>query len=80
AEVAFLVKEKLHGMGIGSYLLEILETIAKENNYKQFNATVLAENKKMLNVFQKRYPYAKFLRNVSGEVDIEMPFQPPENK
>ncbi|MCK5162204.1 MAG: GNAT family N-acetyltransferase [Desulfobacula sp.] len=74
AEVAFLVKEELHGMGIGSYLLEILETIAKENNYKQFSATVLAENRKMLNVFQKRYPSAKFLRSGSGEVEVEMPF------
>ncbi|RLC03318.1 MAG: acetyl-CoA hydrolase [Deltaproteobacteria bacterium] len=75
AEVAFLVKEKLHGMGIGSYLLEILETIAKENHYKQFLATVLAENRKMLNVFKKRYPSAKFLRSGSGEVDVEMPFK-----
>lgn len=74
AEVAFLVKEKLHGMGIGSYLLKILETIAKENNYKQFIATVLSENRKMLKVFQKRYPSAKFLRSGSGEVDVEMSF------
>ncbi|MCP4670058.1 MAG: GNAT family N-acetyltransferase [Desulfobacula sp.] len=74
AEVAFLVKERLHGMGIGSYLLEILEGIAKENNYKQFLATVLAENRKMINVFQKKYPGAKFLRSGSGEVDVEMPF------
>jgi RimJ/RimL family protein N-acetyltransferase len=78
AEVAFLVKESLHGMGIGSTLLEILEAIAKENNYKQFIATVLAENRKMLRVFQKRYPWAKFLRSGSGEVDVEMPFEPPE--
>ncbi len=74
AEVAFLVKERLHGMGIGSYLLTILENIAKENNYKQFLATVLAENRKMLKVFQKKYPSAKFLRAGSGEVDVEMPF------
>ncbi|WP_299977704.1 GNAT family N-acetyltransferase [Desulfobacula sp.] len=74
AEVAFLVKEKLHGMGIGSYLLKILETIAKENNYKQFIATVLAENRKMINVFQKKYPSAKFLRSGSGEVDVKMSF------
>ncbi len=74
AEVAFLVKERLHGKGIGSYLLEILETIAKENNYKQFLATVLAENRKMIKVFQRRYPDAKFLRSGSGEVDVEMPF------
>ncbi len=74
AEVAFLVKEKLHGMGIGSYLLKILESIAKENNYKQFLATVLAENRKMIKVFQKKYPDAKFLRSGSGEVDVKMPF------
>jgi acyl-CoA hydrolase/RimJ/RimL family protein N-acetyltransferase len=80
AEVAFLVKEKLHKMGIGSYLLEILETIAKENNYKQFIATVLAENRKMINVFQKRYPHAKFLRTGGGEIEVEMPFQAPEDK
>ncbi|MBA3010778.1 MAG: GNAT family N-acetyltransferase [Proteobacteria bacterium] len=74
AEVAFLVKETLHGMGIGSLLLEFLETIAKENNYKKFLATVLAENRKMLNVFQKRYPQAKFIRTGSGEVEVEMTF------
>ncbi len=79
AEVAFLVKERLHGMGIGSTLLGILETIAKENNYKQFIATVLAENRKMLKVFQKKYPSAKFLRIGSGEVDVEMPFQTTES-
>ena len=75
AEVAFLVKEQLHGMGIGSFLLEILETIAKQNNYKKFVATVLAENRKMINVFQKKYPSAKFLRSLSGEVEVEMLFE-----
>ncbi len=74
AEVAFLVKEKLHGMGIASFLLASLETIAKENHYKQFTATVLAENRKMLKVFQKRYPDAKFIRSGSSEVEVEMPF------
>lgn len=74
AEVAFLVKEKLHGLGIGTYVLGILETIAKENNYKQFIATVLAENRKMINVFKNKYPHAKFLRSGSGEVEVEMPF------
>ena len=75
AEVAFLVKERLHGMGIASYLLTILETIARENNYKQFLATVLAENRKMIKVFQKKYPDAKFLRTGSGELEVEMPFK-----
>jgi acyl-CoA hydrolase/RimJ/RimL family protein N-acetyltransferase len=74
AEVAFLVKENLHGMGIASFLLASLETIAKENHYKRFTATVLAENRKMLKVFQKRYPDAKFTRGGSSEVEVEMPF------
>ncbi|RLB88773.1 MAG: acetyl-CoA hydrolase, partial [Deltaproteobacteria bacterium] len=73
AEVAFLVKEELHGMGIASFLLASLETIAKENHYKQFTATVLAENRKMLTVFKKRYPDAKFIRSASSEVEVEMP-------
>ncbi len=79
AEVAFLVKERLHGMGIGSYLLKILESIAKENHYRQFSATVLSENQKMLNVFQKRYPSAKFLRSGSGEVEVQMLFGSAED-
>jgi len=82
AEVAFLVKEELHGMGIASKLLEILETIAKKNGYKSFVATVLAENKKMIKVFRKRYPDAKLLRSGGGEVEIEMVFdgENQENK
>lgn len=74
AEVAFLVKETLHGMGIGTFLLKALETIARENNYQKFIATVLAENRKMLTVFQKHYATAKFIRTGSGEVEVEMPF------
>ncbi len=75
AEVAFLVKEELHGMGVGTRLLDILEDIAKKNSFKGFTAIVLAENSKMLKVFKKRYPDAKFLRGGSGEIDVEMPFQ-----
>ncbi|MFH1156200.1 MAG: GNAT family N-acetyltransferase [Pseudomonadota bacterium] len=76
AEVAFLVKEDLHGMGIGSYLLEILEGIARKNHYTEFEATVLTENRKMIKVFQKRYPHSKIIRSGGGEIEIEMPFEP----
>ena len=74
AEVAFLVKENLQGMGIGSYLLEILETIAKENGYTSFVAFVLNENKKMIRVFQKRYPDLTPIRSDSNETEVEMKF------
>lgn len=74
AEVAFLVREDLHGKGIGSFLLNALEVIARENKYTQFIATVLAENEKMLSVFRKKYPKAKFIRSDSGEMEVEMPF------
>mgnify|MGYP001250791423 CR=1 FL=1 len=74
AEVAFLVREEFHGQGIGSFLLDALEKIARENNYTRFIATVLAENEKMLYVFQKKYPKAKFIRSGTGEVEVEMPF------
>ncbi|MCP3898178.1 MAG: GNAT family N-acetyltransferase [Desulfobacteraceae bacterium] len=74
AEVAFLVKEELHGMGIGSRLLEILENAAKKNDFKGFTAITLAENSKMIKVFKKRYPDAKFKRGGSGEIDVQMPF------
>ena len=55
AEVAFVVREDCQGQGIGSFLLELLEVIAKENGYKAFAATVLRENASMLRVFKKRY-------------------------
>jgi len=74
AEVAFLVKEEFHGQGMGSFLLDALEKIARENNYTRFIATVLAENEKMLYVFKKKYPKARFIRSGTGEVEVEMPF------
>ncbi len=72
AEVAFLVKDELHGQGIGSFLLSTLETIAKENHYTRFCATVLADNAKMLYTFKKNYPDARFLRSGAGEIEVEM--------
>lgn len=75
AEVAFIVKEAFQGMGIGAYLLEALEGIAKENEYRQFSATVLAENNKMLNLFKKRYPDGKFIRTGTGEIEVTLTFK-----
>ena len=72
AEVAFVVREDFQGMGIASYLLAVLEKIAKKNQYTHFSASVLRENRAMLKVFRKRYPNLKVSNQTAGEVLIEM--------
>ena len=74
AEVAFVVREDFQGMGIASYLLEILEKIARENKYKGFSATVLRENKAMVRVFKNRYPDASVTSGGGSDLRIEMDF------
>jgi GNAT superfamily N-acetyltransferase len=79
AEAAFVVREDFQGMGIGGYLLGVLEKIAKENGYKGFVANVLTKNREMIHVFRKRYPNAEVSVD-SGEVYIEMDFKDSSKK
>ena len=72
AEIAFVVREDYQSMGIASYLLAMLEQIAKENNYLYFQASVLRENRAMIQVFKKRYPDLKISAQSGNEVLIEM--------
>ena len=72
AEIAFVVREDYQSMGIASYLLAVLEQIAKENNYTLFLASVLRENSAMIQVFKKRYPNLKISAQSGSEVFIEM--------
>ena len=72
AEIAFVVREEYQGMGIASYLLGVLEKIALENDYIQFSANVLRENKAMIQVFRKRYPNLRMSVQSGSEVLIEM--------
>ena len=72
AEIAFVVREDYQGMRIASYLLALLEQIAKENNYTHFKAAVLRENSAMIQVFKKRYPDLKVSAQSGNEVLIEM--------
>ena len=51
AEVAFLVEESLHGLGIGTVLLERLATLARDRGVTEFSAEVLTDNVPMLRVF-----------------------------
>jgi GNAT superfamily N-acetyltransferase len=75
AEVAFVVREDFQGLGVASYLLEMLEKIAKENSFKGFVATVLRENVAMIRVFKKRYPNAEIKVNSGADILIHMDFQ-----
>ena len=52
AEVAFLVEDAHQGRGLGSVLLEHLAAAARERGIKNFVAEVLAQNSKMVRVFQ----------------------------
>mgnify|MGYP001812713239 CR=1 FL=1 len=72
AEIAFVVREDYQSMGIASYLLQVLERIARENNYTHFQASVLRENSAMIQVFRKRYPGLKISTQSGSEVLIEM--------
>ena len=74
AEVAFVVREDFQGKGVASFLLEILEKIAKENHYNCFCATVLRENSSMIRVFKKRFPNAKISSSGGSDLRIEMDF------
>jgi acyl-CoA hydrolase/GNAT superfamily N-acetyltransferase len=74
AEVAFVVREDYQGKGLGSFLLELLEGIAKQNGFSAFTATVLRENSNMLKVFKKRYPSAKMTFSSGNEVQVHMSF------
>ena len=75
AEVAFVVREDFQGMGIATYLLDILEGIAKENDYRRFTATVLKENQAMLSVFRKHCPDARMTITSGSEVAVVMEFE-----
>ena len=72
AEIAFVVREDYQSMGIASYLLSVLEEIAKKNQYTHFSATVLRENAAMIQVFKKRYPNLKVSVRSGNEILMTM--------
>ncbi len=51
AEVAFIVQDEWQAKGMGTFLLNYITGIAIERGIKRFYATVLPENKAMLNIF-----------------------------
>jgi acyl-CoA hydrolase/GNAT superfamily N-acetyltransferase len=72
-DVAFVVEEKYQGLGIASYLYEMLIRLAKERGLKGFTAQVLQTNKGMMKVFEKGHlPITARLKD--GLYRLEIPF------
>jgi GNAT superfamily N-acetyltransferase len=53
AEVAFSVADEYQRKGIGSYLFRFLMRVARERGIRGFEATVLAQNRGMMRIFQQ---------------------------
>jgi len=53
AEIAFVVEEDYHGLGLASILLRHLSFIGREQGVSRFEAEVLPSNKAMLKVFSR---------------------------
>ena len=74
AEVAFLVRDQWHHKGLGTFLMEYLARIAKENGLTGFTSEVLHENKDMLQVIYKS-PYKVTSRFEDGVYHLSFSFR-----
>lgn len=73
ADVAFVVDEHYQGLGIASYLLDLLIRVAREHGIDGFTADVIADNKAMLKVFEKApFPIQAVLEY--GIYNLTIPF------
>lgn len=76
AEVAFLVEEDYHGLGIASRLLSHLAKFARERGIAALEAEVLAENRPMLSVFARSgLPIQQ--RRDGGDVHVTLDLKSP---
>jgi acyl-CoA synthetase (NDP forming)/GNAT superfamily N-acetyltransferase len=71
AEIAFVVSEEAHGLGIATLLLEHLAAAARAAGIRRFTADVLMDNGPMLQVMRDA-GFTVSRRNAQGVVTIEM--------
>ena len=73
ADTAFIVDEQYQGMGISTYLFNLLIRAAREEGIAGFKADVLENNRAMLKVYEKAlYPVQTVL--LGGVYKITIPF------
>jgi L-amino acid N-acyltransferase YncA len=70
AEVAVEVADHLHGLGLGTLLVERLATLAEQRGVRRFVAEVLCENRAMLDVFKDGFD-ARVIRHDGPEEKVE---------
>lgn len=75
AEVAFVVREDFQHMGVSAYIFKELEKIAAANGFEGFFASILPENKAMINLCKKCFSDVQIKRTVD-EMEIWMKFSP----
>ncbi len=74
AEVAFVVRDDYQGKGIGAVLLSYVTYLARKSGLLGFTAAVLAENRQMLQLFEKMgFNIEK--RNDGGVYELKMSFR-----
>ena len=71
AEVAFVVEDEYHGLGIATQLLDALAAAARDNGISVFEADVLGENQEMMDVFRDSgYPVESRLKYGTYHVHV----------
>jgi acetyl coenzyme A synthetase (ADP forming)-like protein len=75
ADVAFVVEDAYHGVGVGTLLLEYLASEARRYGIKRFRADVLFENEDMLGVFRDA-GFAESTKLEAGEVEVVLDIAP----
>jgi acyl-CoA hydrolase/GNAT superfamily N-acetyltransferase len=74
AETAFLVRDDWQGKGVGTQLMNALVEAARSHGIAGFTADVLADNRRMLQVFHKcGYPVESRLEG--GSYSLRIPFR-----
>lgn len=75
AEAAFAVGDRFQGKGLGTLLLERLAVLAVANGFRRFQATTLADNAEMLEVFRDS-GFEIRSKSAGGCVDVQLSLTP----